>query len=105
MAEAAKGESAKGRYWGRRIGEWQCSGQSQRVFCARHGLALSTFQWWRMRLRRTTLGAPASGFVPLPLIEPARAAVQIELRVQGRAFAWKENAAIRALDALLGRVK
>ena len=104
MAEAAKGESAKRRYWGRRIGEWQCSGQSQRVFCARHGLALSTFQWWRMRLRRTTLGAPASGFVPLPLIEPARAAVQIELR-SGTRIRLEGEAAIRVLDALVGRVK
>ena len=38
--------TTKRAYWGQRITEWEHSGQSQKVFCAEHGLVLSTFQWW-----------------------------------------------------------
>lgn len=28
------------------------SGETRKQFCAQHGLALSTFEWWRRRLRQ-----------------------------------------------------
>ena len=41
--------AAKRAYWGKRITEWERSGQTQRAFCAQRDLALSTFRWWRIR--------------------------------------------------------
>jgi hypothetical protein len=44
----------KERGWRRHIDTWQRSGQSQRTYCERNGLALSTFHLWRRRLCGTT---------------------------------------------------
>lgn len=33
------------------VRDWPRSGLTQRVYCERHGIALSTFSYWRRRLR------------------------------------------------------
>jgi len=42
--------------------------QSRQAFCAHHGVALSTFDWWRRRVREETIPcsspAPASARAP-----------------------------------------
>ena len=37
-------------HWRKHIARWERSGDSQRVYCVRNDLALSTFQLWRRRL-------------------------------------------------------
>jgi hypothetical protein len=37
--------------WHALVSAFEKSGTSRRAFCARHGVALSTFDWWRKRLR------------------------------------------------------
>ena len=37
--------------WSRILARFERGGQSQREFCEREGLALSTLQWWRRKLR------------------------------------------------------
>ncbi len=44
--------------WSRLISEQQCSQLSQKAYCRKHGLGLSTFQYWKRKL--TTSGLPVS---------------------------------------------
>jgi hypothetical protein len=104
MAKAAYELGDSHAYWSKCIGQWERSGQSQRAFCAGQGLALSTFQWWRTRLKRAALAAPTPSFVPFSLIEPTQAVVHIELR-SGTRVRLEGEAALRAVDALVGRLK
>jgi hypothetical protein len=38
-------------FWAEHIEIWKSSGLSQRAYCAREGIAVSTLQWWCRRLR------------------------------------------------------
>jgi hypothetical protein len=58
--------------WRALLGAFARSGETRTQFCARHAVALSTFDWWRSRLRRESAPrvvsnpAPAGGlFVEL----------------------------------------
>ena len=42
------------------------SNQSAPVFCARHGLTLGTFRWWRSQLRRD--GGPVDAIEPVRML-------------------------------------
>jgi hypothetical protein len=95
----------KRRYWKRRVEAWERSGLSQRQFCAKRGLALSTFQWWRAKLRRAEVPATAAPFVPLTLGAPAPvAAIEVELRSKTR-LRLEGEAALRALETVLARIR
>jgi hypothetical protein len=97
--------------WSKRIGQWEGSGQTQRAFCAKGGLALSTFQWWRTRLeggaaeRRQKAGCKAAvSFVPVALGVGALGgggSVHIELAC-GTRLRVEGEAALHAIDVLLG---
>jgi hypothetical protein len=45
---------------------YERSSQSGPVFCARHGLTLATFRWWRSQLRRD--GVPALVTEPVRML-------------------------------------
>jgi hypothetical protein len=73
------------------------SGETRTQFCARHAVALSTFDWWRSRLRRESTPravsdpAPADAlFVELaPVAEPVAADAarwDVELEFGGGVF-------------------
>jgi hypothetical protein len=96
--------AAKQARWSRRIGQWRDSGLSQRIFCKREGLALSTFQWWRQRLAGVAGAAQPPTFLPIEPTPPAAATgaagvVHVELadgvrvRLEGEA-AWHAIAAL-----------
>ena len=98
--------SAKFLMWARRIEQWQQSGRSQHAFCTERGLALSTFQWWRARLRRDELADSQSLFVPLPLdtrSEVTSSVIEVELR-SGARIRFEGEAARAAVDGLVARV-
>jgi hypothetical protein len=62
--------------WRGRVEAWRKSGLSQRVFCERNQLALSTFQLWLRRLKSQGSGGLACvEIVPVSLsrIQPLRA--------------------------------
>lgn len=52
----------KQRYWREHMEGWQASGLSQRGYCQREGLALSSFDHWRRRLKQ--LGATSASTQP-----------------------------------------
>ena len=60
--------------WKCLVRKWESSSETAREFCARHDLKLSTFQWWRWRLR-DALGPPgekSEAWVELAPLVPAR---------------------------------
>ena len=46
--------------WRALVSAFEKSGTSRRAFCARHAVALSTFDWWRKRLRAVPREADAA---------------------------------------------
>ena len=54
--------------WERLMVEYEAGEVSQRVFCAQHGLAYSSFGYWRKQLRGalTAEGKPMPALVELP---------------------------------------
>lgn len=50
MADENKTGSRGAAYWQQQMTNWEKSGSSQREFCRRHGLAISTFSYWRRKL-------------------------------------------------------
>lgn len=58
----------KERLWSARLEEWKKSGLSQRRYCEERQLSLSTFRWWRSRLREPGRSAgQQTSFVELPV--------------------------------------
>ena len=91
-ANSARKPSPKGRRIHRRgvaerrrlLTRYERSGLSQKAFCQRHGVALSTLQYWRRRARDTDQ-EPTPTFVEIPQVtgtagvRSVEAAVFIEL--------------------------
>jgi transposase len=65
MAQGKPRDSRKEQQWRRWIDQWQKSGLSIRVFCARHGLAAPSFYAWRRAIRLRD--AATVSFVPVQL--------------------------------------
>ncbi len=110
---ATEGESdrsmlVKSARWVKRVAQWERSGESQKSFCAARGLALSTFQWWRARAKRTKpRPAPAVSFLPLTVAaarDVAPAAVEVELSSKTR-IRFEGAAAERATERLLDCIR
>lgn len=59
-------DTKKQQYWQRHAARWQASGLSRRAYCAREGLAVSTFDHWRRQTRHMNAGKPGQ-----PPIAPA----------------------------------
>jgi len=51
MEQMKKSATERARFWHEQFVLWGRSGLSQREYCVQAGLALSTFQLWRRRLR------------------------------------------------------
>ncbi len=65
------------------------SGETRTQFCERHGVALSTFAWWRSHLRHestavseTTPAPPSTLFVEIAQAEPPVAAISARWDVE-----------------------
>lgn len=58
-------QGAKRDHWQQQIDNWKRSGLSQKQYCLRHSLALSTFCYWKKRLNRQDPVSPK--FYPLAL--------------------------------------
>ena len=105
----ARSAPAKQKRWAKRIARWERSGQAQKAYCAKRGWALSTFQWWRARMKQAPASNAASvSFLPLTLAtapkEPAAAAVEVELSSKTR-IRFEGALAERATERLLARIR
>jgi putative transposase len=97
MGSASTGSGSVRKYarhsaaqWRALISEFEASGVSQQAFCTRHGLAKSTFELWRRKLRGARVDVagvrPEALFVELtaPIVDkteasPAAPAWEVEL--------------------------
>ncbi len=106
MSEAVRAgqgaAAAKRAYWGQRITEWECSGQSQKAFCVERSLVLSRFQWWCAQRKRRAGAKPVTPFLPIAM--HAASVVEVELRSRTR-IRFEGEAALRAVAQLTARVK
>jgi hypothetical protein len=105
MAYGRARDERKERQWRRWISQWQTSGLSVRVFCARHGLATASFYHWRRVLERRTTERHA--FVPVQVVAdtplPQASALELVL-LAGRAIRVSpgfDAATLRRLLAVL----
>jgi len=60
--------------WEQLMSQYEASGLSQRTFCEQHGLAYSTFGYWRKQLRQSaSVEKSSAALVELPMfpLEPA----------------------------------
>ena len=65
--------TTRNKLYRRSASEWRAliqgfsrSGVTRSQFCTRHGVALSTFDWWRSRLRRESTARSVSNTPPTP---------------------------------------
>jgi len=71
-ATVGSGGQHKGALWQARFAAWAASGLTQRAFCAREGLSLSTFDYWRRRHLHGRAGASVEVAPPAAKQLPAR---------------------------------
>jgi transposase-like protein len=100
---------SKQAVWAARMASWSRSGESRRAWCARHGINVHTFDYWRRRLRdfpvprkrkaRTSLVpivvAAATAAEPLELVLPSG----VRLRVPSGSDVAQAAQLVRALGA------
>jgi hypothetical protein len=67
MATVTIQSTGKERFWRGHMEGWQQGSLSQRQYCERHGLALSTFTLWRRRLQTAGAAPSRSGVEIVPL--------------------------------------
>jgi len=87
-ANSARKPSPKGRRNQRRsvaerrqlLDRYERSGLSQKAFCLRQGVALSTLQYWRRRARDTDQ-EPTPSFVEIPQVTGMARALSVEAAV------------------------
>ena len=104
MSHGKPRDQGKEQQWRRWLGQWQQSGLSVQVFCARHGLNVSSFYSWRREIKRRDA---ANTFLPVQVVrdeEPPPAATLEVVLSRGRAVrvsAGFDSATLRQLLAVL----
>lgn len=86
MAPGRMRDEKKERQWRGRFAQWRASGLSVQGFCARHGLATSSFYHWRRLLEQREAEEPAA-FLPVQVVAdavPARASALEVVLTDGR---------------------
>ena len=108
VTEQAGEQSRKSATWAKHVEGWEHSGQTQRAYCAGHGVLLSSFQWWRRKLRGPQAKKTLATFLPVPVAVAVAGAgtavVEIELRSKTR-LRLEGEAALRAVAGLIGRIR
>jgi transposase-like protein len=87
MSKTASPKSRRSREeWKRLMAEYEAGELSQRAFCTQHGLAYSSFGYWRKQLRGglAAEGRPGPALVELPAltglsVEPGPWRIELEL--------------------------
>lgn len=81
-----QGQQNKRKFWQIHIRACEDSGLSQREYCRQHSLALSTFGYWRRKIKRSITDQPR--FYPLTIPTLASSATDKDT---GIAFYLKEK--------------
>ncbi len=68
MGPAENGERRTPQQWAGLVQEYGASGQSQRQFCAEHGIGQSSLRYWRRRLEQGSGAEGAQGATGVRLV-------------------------------------
>lgn len=68
----ANRKKSRSDYWRGVLEKWSACGLSQRRFCEERGISLSTFCYWRRRLRERSESGATSTFIPVEIKRPRR---------------------------------
>ena len=68
MGQADNGKRRTPQQWARLVEEYEASGQSQRRFCAGHGIGQSSLRYWRRRLGQGSGAEGAQGSTGVRLV-------------------------------------
>lgn len=94
-------------YWQQQIRNWKGSGLSQKQFCRRQSLALSTFSYWKKRIGRPE--TEKIKFYPLSISPPTKPPADsgLLLRIGHKRFAieLKEEFSPTALKKLISALE
>lgn len=90
-------------YWQQQIRNWKASGFSQKQFCRRQSLALSTFSYWKRRIRIPEIETVKFYPLSIPAPNPQTADSGLRLLVGKTRFAIeiKEEFSPTALKNLI----
>jgi hypothetical protein len=95
-------------YWQNQIRDWKASGLSQKQFCRRQALALSTFSYWKRKLEKFAEPTPVE-FYPLTIStqDPDQNSPALLLQVCQKRFAVeiKENFSQATLVELIATLE
>lgn len=71
-------------YWRGVLEKWSASGFSQRRFCEERGISLSTFTYWRRRLRGENQVESQAPFIPVEIkpSQGSRRSSHYEIRLE-----------------------
>jgi hypothetical protein len=94
-------------YWQQLIHNWKTSGLSQKQFCRRQSLALSTFSYWKRRIERPEAEIvkfyPLS--IPAPIIPPADSGLLLLIGKKRFAIELKEDFSPTTLKKLVSALE
>ena len=65
--------------WERLMGSYEASDMTQRAFCIQHGLAYSSFCYWRKQLRTAAAARDVVPLVELPALASSDSAWRVEV--------------------------
>lgn len=99
--------SDKQVYWQQQVRNWKTSGLSQKQFCRRESLALSTFSYWKRRIEIPE--APKIKFYPLSvppqITQPADSGLLLHICKKRYAIELKEEFSPTALTKLISALE
>jgi hypothetical protein len=103
----ANRKKSRSDYWRGLLERWSASGLSQRRFCEERGISLSTFTYWRRRLRGESEVESQVPFIPVEIKPPqgSRRPSHYEVRLESGArirvpFDFESDSLLRLIDLL-----
>jgi hypothetical protein len=100
-------DKVKQAYWQQQIRNWKTSGLSQKQFCRRQSLALSTFSYWKRRIEipeaQKVQFYPLS--VPPQITQPADSGLLLHICKRRYAIELKEEFSPTALKKLISALE
>jgi len=85
---------------------WEASDQTRAAFARAHGLTLSTFEYWKRRVRREVRPQPAVQFRPVQVLTDAAAPAVVEMILPtGERLIIREDVSATLLRTILGAIR
>jgi hypothetical protein len=88
------------------IGQWRSSGKSATAFAAEHGFSATRLAYWSKQIEEVARESPKFVAIPVPPVDrDSRAALGIEIEVDGLTLRICENADARYVAQLVAALR